>query len=93
MNLETPAARLAIAKRVARDAYAWPGGYPLALVMSDGECLCPSCIKSEWRNIVDSTIRDIPDGWRAAGALCTADTDDAIACAHCGADLSAYPAD
>lgn len=89
-NVETIAGRLAAAKHVARNAYAWPGGYPLALIMSDGECLCPDCIKSEWRNIVDSTLRDTPDGWRAAGVFCTADTDDSVTCAHCGADLSAY---
>ena len=45
--------------------YAFPGGYPLFLVTTDGGVLCPDCVKSEIRLIVDACRRDDPNGWQA----------------------------
>ena len=39
-------------KQAIRDKYAWPGGYPLFLVTSDGAALCIDCGKKEYRNII-----------------------------------------
>lgn len=88
--MATAARKLRQAKQVARDKYAWPGGYPLMLIMSDGECICPACVKSEWRNIARSTITRAHDGWTAdCGAINW--EDDSLLCAHCGERIeSAY---
>ena len=66
------------------------GGYPLALVMADGECLCIECASAEWRNICHSTLHGIRDGWNAAGASVNYENPD-LYCAHCSARIeSAY---
>ncbi len=54
-------------KNLIRQPYAFTGGYQKVLVTSDGGCLCHKCAKSEFVNICDSTIKDIRDGWQAAG--------------------------
>ena len=38
-------------QQMAREGYAWPGGYPLVLSMGDGGCLCPQCVRSNYRLI------------------------------------------
>jgi hypothetical protein len=82
------------ARQVARDKYAWPGGYPLYLVMADGEVLCPDCAKSNWRAIVENTlmpVREYPElQWRALGADINYE-DSNLHCSHCYARIeSAY---
>jgi hypothetical protein len=78
----------------ARNRYAWPGGYPLVVVMSDGECLCTSCTRKQWRQIVRNTLSSIRKGadvsWIAAGADVNWENPD-LYCAHCGDRIeSAY---
>lgn len=86
----TPAQLLAQAKSVAREPYAWPGGYPRILVMHDGEALCPKCCRAEFRQIAYSTIRGITDGWTPAGADIHWEGMPLV-CAHCGGEIeSAY---
>ena len=74
------------ARHAARNKYAWPGGYPLAVVMADGECLCTECTRKEWRLIVRNTLmtaRDWPDNsWCVAGAEVNWENPD-LYCAHC----------
>ena len=84
-------AKLEQVKRAIREPYAWPGGYPVYTVMSDGELMCPQCACENFRQIVrDTKERDIRSGWCAEGAEVYwegADED----CAHCGKALpSAY---
>ena len=70
--------------------YAWPGGYPIYLVTTDGGALCPDCVKSEIRNIIDSCRREVDDGWRAYGADINYE-DPNLYCDHCGNRIeSAY---
>ena len=58
---------LRAAKKVAREVYAWPGGYPLFVVTHDGAALCPACVKKEWRNIVSAALDDArSSGWLPA---------------------------
>lgn len=55
-------------KEFARHPYAWPGGYPLVLVMSDGECLCSSCTRQNYREIRRAQKdRDYRSGWCPVG--------------------------
>lgn len=89
-NKQTLAA-LRAAKTVAREVYAWPGGYPLMLVMTDGECLCPACCKSQYREIVRAALDcDRRSGWMPAAATIHYEGPDET-CAHCNAAIpSAY---
>lgn len=82
------------ARNAARNKYAWPGGYPLAVVMADGECLCPDCTRKEWRQIVRNTLDTVRNGadrsWIAAGAEVNWE-NDALYCAQCNEQIpSAY---
>jgi hypothetical protein len=71
-------------KRAIRDKYAWPGGYELYLVCSDGGVLCTACGRKEWRSIAYAMHHNLSDGWRVAGIGCT-DTDESdVTCDHCG---------
>lgn len=54
-------------RRFAREKYAWPGGYPMILVMKDGEVMCADCAKQNYRLISRATRDDQRTGWEAAG--------------------------
>ncbi|MBK1621079.1 hypothetical protein CKO42_22175 [Lamprobacter modestohalophilus] len=41
--------------RLATRGYAWPGGYPVYMLMGDGGVLCSTCVSREIRLIVDAT--------------------------------------
>ncbi len=90
--MQTPAQILHQVKAAIREPYAWPGGYPVAILMADGDCLCPGCARENFRAIVGSTLRRNleRDGWEAAGSEINWEDAD-MTCAHCG-DLipSAY---
>ena len=77
-------------KRAIRDPYAWPGGYPMVIIMADGEVLAPAAARENWPLIVRSTLTGDWDGWRAAGATPYYEGPDLI-CAHSGVAIpSAY---
>ena len=77
-------------KRALRDKYAWPGGYPLAILMSDGECLCIDCAKTEYRQLAYSEIHKLRDGWRPESPFINWE-DTELFCAHCNKPIeSAY---
>ena len=79
--------------------YAWPGGYPLFMVVNDGGVLCPNCVKSEIHCIVDAARR-----WDEPGRQAPSDIaqwlplatdinweDPSLYCDHCGERIeSAY---
>ena len=83
--------------------YAWPGGYPLYLVTYDGGALCPSCVKSEIREIVGACGRwphteqgGVPSDiaqWLPLG--CDVNWENpSLYCDHCGERIeSAYAED
>lgn len=77
-------------RHFARTKYAWPGGYPMVLIMSDGEALCAECTRTEYRQISHSTRHRLRDGWQAEGVDIHYEGDP-IPCAHCGCEIeSAY---
>ena len=49
---------------LAKQKYAWPGGYPLLFLMKDGGVLCPDCVVREWETI--SQAEDDPQ-WELEG--------------------------
>lgn len=77
------------ARIVRREKYAWPGGYPLALVMTDGELLCPHCVAEEFSQISFAARHKLRDGWKpeALAILDDSEPESPELCAHCGKDF------
>jgi hypothetical protein len=81
-----------IALRAAvRQAYAWPGGYDLIFVTSDGACLCTKCVRKNYRLVSDSRRKEINDGWRVIAVDASCNSDEETLCDNCGAVLIEGP--
>ena len=86
------------ARTVARDRFAWPGGYALGVITTDGGWICGACVAEELEQILESTRDGADDGWAVEAAF-YADADDAggydddggpepVLCDHCGRPIS-----
>lgn len=71
-------------------AYAWPGGYPLYFITSDGAALAFDTVRKEFKCIVDAIRRKHSNGWRVVA--CDINWEDAeLFDAHTGKRIeSAY---
>jgi len=69
-----------IARFIAREKFAWPGGYELFAVTDDGAALCFDCCRAQYRAIRAATPGD---GWNVAALESAANCDSAVACDHC----------
>lgn len=68
------------------EAYAWPGGYPLAYVVADGGCLCPKCVNEH----IFLTIDPEDDQFYVVDCFINYE-DPHLMCDHCGTLIeSAY---
>lgn len=76
------------ARHVARHEYAWPGGYQMAVVTTDGGLLCPDCVKAEWFNIADSARRNLADGWQPAATTLIYEGEETEYCSHCDRQMN-----
>ena len=56
---------LAKVKQAIRSPYAWPGGYPLYVVLADGEALSVESAEKNWRLICHATINNERDDIKA----------------------------
>lgn len=73
-------------KQAIREPYAWPGGYPVYAICSDGELLCTECARENYRQIASGQ-------WAMAGLTVNWESENET-CAHCGKILEcAYPSD
>jgi len=70
-----------------RDKYAWPGGYELFGVTSDGAALCCDCMRAEYHQIAYARRHKVNDGWRVVGLDSTEACEEYLACDHCGRTL------
>lgn len=61
--------------------YAWPGGYPLFFVTSDGGALSFEAVRAELATIMDSIANNHCDGWRVV-AVDTNWEDSTLMCDH-----------
>jgi len=70
--------------------YAWPGGYPLFFITSDGESLSFEAVRDNLRSVIHSMRHKSNDGWRVVG--CDVNWEDAsLYCDHTGKRIgSAY---
>ena len=85
--MTTQSRSLRFADQLANSPYAFPGGYPLFAVTSDGACLCSTCCSSEREQIGTTTGSD---GWNVVGLDINYE-DTTLHCDHCSAQIqSAY---
>jgi len=83
--MTTASLSLRLADSIAREPYAWPGGYPRFAITNDGGALCPCCCRSE-RPWIGTTTGS--DGWTVIAAeINWEDTD--LTCDHCGDQIEA----
>lgn len=80
-EIETPAQLKASLRE---GPYAWPGGYDLYFICSDGGVLCHPCTTKNIRNIIYSMISRLRDGWWVVHQACTNEFDDyQLICDNC----------
>jgi hypothetical protein len=72
------------ARIVRRERFAWPGGYPLVLVLTDGGTLCPDCVAREWSLISCAHRHHERNGWAPIGLDIVEATETDVRCDHCG---------
>ena len=70
-------------RAVRNGPYAWPGGYPLYFVCSDGEALSFAAAKQERRLILEALRDNDRSGWRVVGVDVNYE-DAELRCAHTG---------
>tara|TARA_R110002020_G_scaffold447150_1_gene659495 strand:+ start:881 stop:1150 length:270 start_codon:yes stop_codon:yes gene_type:complete len=70
--------------------HAWPGGYPLFFITSDGAALSFDAAKENREIIAESIADDCNDGWQVIG--CNVNWEDSeLICDHSGEKIeSAY---
>ena len=66
-----------------RRPYAWPGGYEVLFVTSDGALLCSACVRKEYRSVSDSIRNARNDGWRVEAITLDNELEGHETCAHC----------
>ena len=70
--------------------YAWPGGYPMFFITSDGAALSFEAVEQEFYQVVYSIRNKIDDGWRVVGCDINYENADLV-CDHTGNPIeSAY---
>lgn len=70
--------------------YAWPGGYPLYFITSDGAALSFKSAKAERRNIIEAIHDRSNNGWRVVAMEINWEDADLV-CDHSGEQIeSAY---
>lgn len=74
-----------------RQPFAWPGGYPKVLHMTDGGCLCAACAKANYRQISRAAWQDDKwGGWAALGVDLHLEGEPLV-CSNCNVQIeSAY---
>ena len=90
MLVQSEIQRLKVVKDFVRMPYAWPGGYPLVMVTSDGGALCSDCAHAEWPLICAESFDNTNCGFRTSGVGANYENDN-LYCDHCNAHIpSAY---
>jgi hypothetical protein len=75
-------------RKAIRSKYAWPGGYPMFCITSDGAALCMECAKSEFRQIAYARRHEQNDGWRVTAVDINYE-DTGLICDHCSKQIEA----
>jgi hypothetical protein len=73
--------------------FAWPGGYPLFFITTDGAALSFKAVRENLRCVLWSIKNKVNDGWRVVGADVNWE-DPSLFCDHTGERIpSAYAED
>ena len=67
--------------------FAWPGGYRLYFVTSDGAALSFDAVRDNLVSVLDSIRHDIRDGWLVIRLHSSAEDDEPVLCVHTGEEL------
>lgn len=86
-DLDTARGRAAF---IARERYAFPGGYELLGVTNDGALLCSQCVRDNYPAIIDSARTDTRDGWLIDAIITSDHCENFERCDHCGTMVDAY---
>lgn len=70
-------------KQAIRAKFAWPGGYEIFGITSDGAVLCCDCMRQEYRQIAYARFHRQSDGWLVTAVDCAANYDSDVSCEHC----------
>ena len=84
MDIKTP---MGAARYVRKNRYSWPGGYALALLMDDGQYLCPDCVAENFHTISVDVRMGIKTGWYPVGVVSEAMTDENALCCCCDGEI------
>lgn len=78
-------------RNAVRQKYAWPGGYPLHLVMIDAESICLECAKKNWKHISHAArYPEYGNTWECVDVIINYEDNDLVCC-QCGNHIeSAY---
>jgi len=91
--MSTPSEIMKQVELAIAEPYAWPGGYPKYIIMSDGEALSIDAAREQLESIRESTLERRNDGWRVVDVDINWE-DPALYCAHTGQRIeSAYTED
>ena len=84
---------LEIKQALRNGPYAWPGGYPMYFVTSDGEAFSFEGARECWRDIVRVHLNNLrSSGWHIAGVDINYENPD-LYCAHTGKRIESAYAD
>jgi hypothetical protein len=72
--------------------YAWPGGYQLYFVTSDGAALSFEAVRAELQQVLRSISTHANDGWRVVACEVNWEDDDLL-CDHTGKPIPAAYSD
>lgn len=75
-------------RQLIRQQFAWPGGYEIFFVTSDGGVLCGACARSNYREIAaERRMKVSHGGWMILFADTTEDLSESCICDHCRREL------
>ena len=72
--------------------WAWPGGYPLYFITSDGAALSFDAVRSEYRQVINAIRHRLTDGWRVVAVDINYEDSD-LYCDHTGQRIESAYAD
>ena len=77
-------------RKAIRSKYAWPGGYQMYGITTDGAPLCMDCLRSEYKTIAWARRNNDYAGWHV-DSIAVNWEDDYLYCNHCDKRIeSAY---
>ena len=67
--------------------YETHGGYTWAALMDDGELVCVTCIRANYRQVFRSTRDYRTEGWSVRALAYSGESESTEHCAHCNKTL------